>query len=71
MLAELLDYCTQVAQKNFKGKVRIVEIETAGKKPNYIAKKIEKVLKNKKGTGDHISYNHELKKFLGVVHART
>ena len=70
ILAELLDYCTQVAHTNFKGKTRIVEIETGNKKASSVAREIIMIIKNKRRTKE-ISYKKELMEFLGLSHARS
>lgn len=67
LLAEMLDYCVQVAETHYKGK-RIIEIETAGAHTNYIVTKIIRIISEKNaGKNNHISYTNELERFLGLV----
>ena len=66
ILAELLDYCTQVARNNFKGKTRIVEIETGNKRPPELVKRLVLIIHHKKMKGDMVNYSGELKKYLAL-----
>ena len=77
LLAEMLDYCTQKTEKNFR-QSSIIEIETGGRKISSCAKEMAAViaaLKNKKKGKKRriikISYDKELRKFLGLKWNRT
>lgn len=65
LLAEMLDYCTQMSEANYE-KSGIFEIETAGKTALQTAEKMRKIISGKKPGSGKISYAAELKKFLGL-----
>ena len=60
LLAEMLDYCTLLARKNFKGK-QIIEIDTSKRNLENCVEEITKVIKGKKKKIDNVDYSKELK----------
>lgn len=65
LLAEMLDYCTQNAEANYP-EARIFEIETAGRTADETAGRIAEIISGKTAKGEKISYQKELKEFLGL-----
>ncbi|MBS3067399.1 AAA family ATPase [Candidatus Micrarchaeota archaeon] len=63
LLAEMLDYCTQLARKNYK-KPKIIELDTAKRNLNKCVVEIINVIKGKKKKIDDVDYNKELIKHL-------
>lgn len=66
LLAEMLDYCTQMSEANYK-KSRIFEIETAGKTAAQTAEKMRKIISGKNPGQKKIAYAKELKEFLRLI----
>jgi adenylate kinase len=64
VMAEMLDYCTQRARKNYK--VEVIEIDTSKKKPNQCVTHILRVMKKKIKKTEDIDYTQELMKYLGL-----
>lgn len=63
LLAEMLDYCTQKTEANYKHQP-LVEIETADKKPKETAEIIRKIFFKRIVYNKKIKYKKELIKFL-------
>ena len=66
VLAEMLDYCTLLVRKNFKGK-QIIEIDTSKRSINNCVREIINVIKGKKKKIDNVNYSKELEKFTKEV----
>ena len=62
LLAEMLDYCTLLARKNFKGK-QIIEIDTSKRSLENCVEEITKVIKGKKKKIDDVDYSKELEEY--------
>jgi len=64
LLAEMLDYCYQKAQKNYRKSP--VEIETTKRKPAETIKEIIGVIRKRRKM-DKVDFTKELKEHLGLV----
>ena len=64
LFAEMLDYCSQKAQRNYKKTP--VEIETTKRKPAETIKEIIGVIRKRKKM-DKVDFTKELKEHLGLV----
>lgn len=69
LLAEMLDYCTLLARKNFKGK-RIIEIETSRKSIKKCVTEIRSIMNGKRKEIDNVNYSRELEKFVREMNGR-
>lgn len=67
VLAEMLDYCTLLARKNFKGR-NIVEIETSGRSLNKCVAEMVSAIKGERKKIDDVDYSKELRKYTGSKH---
>ncbi|MBU0586889.1 adenylate kinase family protein [Candidatus Micrarchaeota archaeon] len=63
MLAELLDYCTQLSKQKYPNS-KIFEIETSRMASLGIANKIKNIISGKQNSSKEISYTKELIRFL-------
>ena len=60
VIVEGLDYCKECAQINYE-KNKVFEVDTTGKSPAFVAKKITDLIKGK-GKGDEVDWSKELEK---------
>ena len=65
LFAEMLDYCSQTAQRNYKKTP--VEIDTTRRKPAETIKEIIGVIKKRKKKLDKVDFTKELKEHLGLI----
>lgn len=66
LLAEMLDYCTLTAGKNYK--CRVLELDTTKKTIKESVDRIVKAIKNNKKTIDEVDYTHELVRHVKHIH---
>jgi len=64
LMAEMLDYCTQRAEKVY-GK-RVLELDTTGRTARSSVDELKKAIKQKKKSIDRVDYGDYLKKHLHV-----
>jgi adenylate kinase len=62
LMAEMLDYCTQRAEKEYR--LKPLELETSGLTPDKAAQRIESAIKQKKKKLDTVNYSKELELHL-------
>lgn len=67
LMAEMLDYCTQRAEKNYE---TVLELDTSGRTIGECALEIIKAVKNKKKKLDSVDYSDYLSRTLGVDYER-
>jgi len=65
LLAEMLDYCVQLSEKNYRRKP--VEIDTSRRKPAETIKEIIGVIRKRKKKVDEVDFTKELKDHLGLI----
>ena len=63
ILAEMLDYCTQKARKNYKGKARIVELDTSRRNKKSTVTQMIQIINGTTKKGDKVDYSKQLRKW--------
>ena len=69
MMAEMLDYCTQLSNSNY-GAEKVFELETSKSDASEVAQKIKRIASGKKVADKPISYRNELMEFIGISKGR-
>ncbi len=62
LLAEMLDYCTQLSRKNYKKSI-VIELDTAKRNVNKCVAEIINVIKGRKKKIDDVDYSKELEEY--------